>query len=98
MRHQITTISDTIATRFSIRFDGKVVVVAVTPLLCALHDARNLLVRLTGRTPAGLRVREAHRERQVGSGMAGLLKRGRLSRLWPCPARCPAPGGANFGG
>jgi hypothetical protein len=98
MRRPITTISDTISTRFSIRFDGKVVVVAVTPVLRALYHARNLLVRLTGRTLASLQAIESRCKRQVGSGMAGLLKRGRLSGLWPCPTRCPAPGGANLGG
>jgi len=98
MRRQITTISDTITTRSSICFDGKVVVAAVTPMLRALYHARNLALRLTGRTLASSRAFIAHRERQVGSGMARLLKRGRLSGPWPCPTRCPAPGGANLGG
>jgi hypothetical protein len=89
MRRLIATVTETITTVFGTRPNGNDVIDLATPRLRALTVARTLLVRLTGRVPAGWQVADMrHMQPAVAvGGAARLLKHYCLSTLRSRPSR-----------
>jgi len=95
---QFARIIDTIASVFSTRIGRIIVTDLATHGLCALSNARSLLVRLTGRKPARVYVVNEDRERPVGvPGAARILGNHCLSMTWSHPSDRPMRRGASDG-